>query len=273
MRLHCYKWGEHDKPALLFLHGFMGSGVNWRAVVEQLVERFYVIAPDLPGHGRSLFEDSVPETSPKLDDEYSFSQTAQAVIDLLDNLAIEHCALIGYSMGGRLALYLATHFPERFGNVVLESASPGISDPVERAARKRWDNKIANQLINQPFSEFLDQWYAMPLFASLRRHPHFEQVIVQRMRNRPQQLARSMREMGTGSQPPLWDAWAQMEIETLLIVGEWDEKYVGISAEMSHLNSNARVVVVEQAGHNVHFERPHDYVAELENFLLTDNQD
>ncbi len=258
------RWGSADNPALLLLHGFMGSGADWDALGTALAGDYYVLAPDLPGHGRSVFADSADSSDSA---DYSMPSCANAIISLLDQLAIERCHLLGYSMGGRLALYLVSHFPERFKTVLLESASPGIAEQAQRAARQRWDEQIATQLETLPLSAFLQDWYAMPLFDSLRAHPQFAQMVAQRLQNQPQQLARSMRAMGTGRQAPLWEAWESVAVPILLLVGEWDQKYVGISAEMAARNRHARVEIVANAGHNVHFEQPASYLILVKQFL------
>ena len=82
-----------------------------------------------------------------------------------------------------------------------------------------------------------------------------------RLENDPQQLALSMRQMGTGAQPSLWVEWAQLAVPTTLIVGELDAKYVRISAEMHALNPHAQRVVMTNAGHNCHHAQPHAFAA------------
>jgi pimeloyl-ACP methyl ester carboxylesterase len=115
--------GDRHRPAVLFLHGFMGSGADWAAVISALDERFYCVAPDLPGHGRSL--GLTPQA-------YTINGAAKMLRELLDGLGISRAALAGYSMGGRLALYLALRHPEECPGLFLESASPGIEDAAER---------------------------------------------------------------------------------------------------------------------------------------------
>ena len=252
--LHFHEWGDRGRETLVFLHGFMGSGADWRTVAGLLGSRYHMLAPDLPGHGRSHCAD--PQA-------FTMANAAVRVLALLDKLEIEQCRLVGYSMGGRLALYLACFYPARFTHLLLESSSPGIRDAAARAVRRRWDAAIADKLVTQPLDQFLDQWYAMPLFASLRKHPDFADVLAARRRNDPQQLALSMRMMGTGSQPSLWEAWARLAVPTRLVVGALDGKYVGVSREMVEAvdrqdAESPRVegdrIVLAGVGHNVHFE-------------------
>ena len=84
--------GDRRRPAILFLHGFMGSGADWAETISALEERFYCVAPDLPGHGRSL---GLPP------EDYTIEGATRTLLDLLDGLEISRAALVGYSMGGR----------------------------------------------------------------------------------------------------------------------------------------------------------------------------
>lgn len=260
MQLHWHTTGhDADKP-LLTLHGFMGVGGDWLGLSDGLDGR-RLIAPDLPGHGCSLNDDSA---------EFSMSAAAASVIALLDRLHVEQCALLGYSMGGRLALYLAVHYPQRVTHLILESSSPGIAAVADRDKRKAWDASIAARLRTEPFDAFLDSWYAMPLFATFRQHARYDAALAMRLQNDPRQLALSMEQMGTGSQPSLWAAWREIGLPTLLLVGEHDEKYVRISAEMHALNPAADRIVLPGLGHNTHFENG-DLFAQTVNGWLAAN--
>ncbi len=251
--------GDPHRPAILFLHGFLGSSADWLEVVSVLDEHFYCVAPDLPGHGASL---GLPP------DYYTIEGTARALLDLLDELDIERAALAGYSMGGRLALYLALRNPERCSRLFLESASPGIDDAAEREARREAGERRARSLESGDFEDFLVDWYRQPLFASLsRREGLVEKIIEARRRNAPAELARSLRGMGAGSQPSLWRELTGRRVPALAVAGELDEKYVGISRRMATLNPGVRTVIVPGVGHNVHLEAPEEYLVLLQNFL------
>ena len=241
------------------MHGFMGSGADWAVVISALDERFYCVAPDLPGHGRSL--GLTPQA-------YTINGAAKMLSELLDKLGISRAALVGYSMGGRLALYLALRYPERCSALFLESASPGIEDPEERQTRRRSDEKKATRLDSGDLSGFLKDWYRQPIFASLVRHEGLlRETIEARLRNDPGELARSLRGMGAGSQPSLWGELAALQVPTLAVAGEFDEKFVGISVCMASLSPRIRAAVVPGAGHNVRLESPQEYLGALESFL------
>lgn len=251
--------GDRRSPAVLFLHGFMGSSADWRDVTAALKGRSLCVAVDLPGHGASL----------KLEPEaYTFEGAARAVIRTLDELEVGRCVIVGYSMGGRFALYLALRYPERCAGLILESASPGLEGDEERAARRAADEERARRLEAGDFEEFLMDWYRQPLFAPMARDEKLlRQTIEARRRNEPVELARSLRGMGTGRQPSLWGELDRLGVPTLAVAGGLDEKYAGISSRMASLSPWIEPAVVRGVGHHVHAEAPAKYASLLGRFL------
>lgn len=237
----------------------MGSSRDWENVTAALGERFFCVAPDLPGHGASV---GLPPES------YTFESAAWAVLGVLDELGIGRTTLIGYSMGGRLALYLALYHPERCAGLLLESASPGLQDAVERRARRAADEEKAARLQSGNFEEFVGDWHRQPLFASLARdEERLERTISARLKNDPMELARSLRGMGNGSQPSLWEELSGLSVPALAVAGELDEKFVEISHRMADLCAGMRVAVIPEAGHNVHVETLPEYRRLLNDFV------
>jgi 2-succinyl-6-hydroxy-2,4-cyclohexadiene-1-carboxylate synthase len=251
--------GDRRSPAVLFLHGFMGSSADWREVVAEIGERTLCIAVDLPGHGSSLGMSR---------DTYTIEGATRAVIRTLDKLEVTRPLIAGYSMGGRLALYLALRYPSRCAGLILESASPGLENAGERAARRATDESKAKRLESGDFEAFLRDWYAQPLFASLARDEGLLYLTIEARRlNDPGELALSLREMGTGSQPSLWGELAGLDVPALAIAGELDEKYAGISSRMASINPRIESAVVPGAGHTVQAEAPEEYAALLGRFV------
>lgn len=237
----------------------MGSSADWLDVTSALEDRFRCIAPDLPGHGASL---GLPSGS------YSFEGAARATVRTMDDLDVGRATFVGYSMGGRLALYLALRYPRRCAGLFLESASPGLEDAAVREARRRSDEEKAARLESGDFEEFLVDWYSQPLFASLaRREGLVEATISSRRGNDPAELARSLRGMGTGTQPPLWGELAELEVPALAVTGEFDQKFVALARRMAGTSPNVRAAVVPGVGHNVRAEDPGAYLDLLEGLL------
>ena len=246
---------------MLFLHGFMGRAEDWREVSGGLGSPFFRVAVDLPGHGASL------EVPP---DRYTMRGAARSVLDVLDGVGVGRATVVGYSMGGRLALYLALRHPDRCAGLFLESASPGLKDAGERASRRRADEVKAARLEGGDLRGFLRDWYRQPLFASLARDENLlRETTEDKVRNDPVGLARSLRGMGTGSQPSLWGELPVLGVPTLAVAGELDDKFVGISRRMASLSPEMRPAVVPGAGHNVHAEALGPYLSLLRRFLST----
>src|SRR5918997_4744464 len=257
--LHHVAAGDAGYPAVVFLHGFLGSSVDWRRAITVFEGRHRCIAVDLPGHGASL---GMPP------DRYTMEGAAQSVLDILDATGTHRATMVGYSMGGRLALYLALRHPDRCAGLFLESASPGLEDAGERAARRRADEQKAQRLEGGDLRGFLEDWYRQPLFAPLARDRDLlRRTIEDKMRNSPTGLASSLRGMGTGSQPSLWAELPGLRVPALSVAGGLDEKFVGISRRMASLAPTMRPAVVPGAGHNVHAEVPEAYLSLLRDFL------
>ncbi|MEG4343680.1 2-succinyl-6-hydroxy-2,4-cyclohexadiene-1-carboxylate synthase [Microcoleus sp. A003_D6] len=250
--------GNRNQPLILFLHGFTGKSQDFSRVIPLLSNSYCCLAVDLPGHGKTQV--SGDESC------YNMPNTAQALIQLLDDLQIDKCLLLGYSMGGRLALYITLHFPERFEKVVLESASPGLKTEKERSHRREADLQLAQKLENSNIKDFLLNWYDRPLFKSLKNSPNFDKLIETRLANNLLELAKSLRNMGTGNQPSLWEKLPQNQIPILLLAGEYDDKFTTINTEIAKLCPAASLEIVPTTGHNIHFENIDTFVALVRQF-------
>jgi 2-succinyl-6-hydroxy-2,4-cyclohexadiene-1-carboxylate synthase len=242
-----------DGPALLLLHGFTGSSRTWQPHAAPLAGTRRVIAIDALGHGDSA--------SPASPDRYGVDHAVRDVLAVLDKLEAGDVTLIGYSMGGRLALHVALAAPERVRALVLESASPGIIQTTEREARARDDEALAEAIEREGVDAFVARWEALPLFASQASLPAEARdgLRAQRRANSAVGLANSLRGMGAGTVPPVWERLGEIRMPVLLIAGALDSKYVTIARDMARRLPDALLDVVAHAGHAVHLEQPHDF--------------
>jgi len=229
-------------------------------IANQLKERVFCILPDLPGHGANT---NLPFEPP-----LHFDMLNQDLLSLLDSLAIRQTHLVGYSMGGRAALYFAVHHPDRVASLILESASPGLTDPDERRARAGEDDRRANAIRTEGVEAFVEQWYDLPLFRSLRALPDvLAQIIAQRKANHPAWIAKVISDLSPGRQPPVWDQVPRLDMPVLLVAGSLDKKYVALGEQIAAHIPRARLAIVPEAGHTVHLEQPEKFVHLLQNFL------
>ena len=268
--------GESSNPVILFLHGFMGDRHEFQPAIAKLSQQFYCVAIDLPSHGQTDLTNQGTDQFTYQDSCYSQNScytidfTARAIIKFLELLNIERCFLVGYSMGGRVALYLVINFPKYFHKAVFESASAGLRTDLERSDRLARDQQLAaslESLQDHEFRLFLESWYQQEIFANLRSHPNFPQLLEQRLQNSPSELAKSLRYFGTGMQPSLWEDLPQIKIPLLLLVGELDHKFVQINQQIAQACKFSQLEIIPNCGHNIHFQSPDIFTEKIHSFL------
>lgn len=257
--LHATREGQG--PPLLLLHGFTGSGEGWGQLRDALAERVTAITLDLPGHGRS--------TSPADPARYALSRFVDDLCRVLDALGLERTSLLGYSLGGRAALRFALERPGRVAALVIESASPGIAEPFERAARVAADAALADRIEQDGITAFVDDWERLPLWASQASLPPDARLRLraQRLRNERRGLANSLRGAGAGLDLPVLGRLGTLDVPTLLVAGALDRKYAELAREMEGAIPGAQLAIVPGAGHAVHVERPDAFAALVLRFL------
>lgn len=250
------------EPVVL-LHGFTGSSASLAGLMAALSEQYHVFAPDLLGHGDT--------DAPQDWQRYSMEHTIRDLESLLDALDVPATALMGYSMGGRIALSFTCEFPRRITSLILESASPGLLQAQERAERRQSDWALSAQLMAHGLESFVERWQSLPLFEN---HWHINpQAAAQeqhiRLSQRADGLAASLKGCGTGSQRPRWDALSKLDLPVLLVTGKSDSKFENIASQMSQILPHAQHVSVSNAGHTVHLEQPRVFETNVIEFLRT----
>ncbi|MRH44782.1 2-succinyl-6-hydroxy-2,4-cyclohexadiene-1-carboxylate synthase [Aquibacillus halophilus] len=231
---------------VVFLHGFTGSSSTWASYMNTWKNNYKVIAVDLPGHGKTKIVEPV-----RIEE---FCEDLDIILDLMD---IDNVHLIGYSMGGRVALSFALTHPKRVASLTLESASPGLVESKEQLARQTKDEVLAKKIEEQGILKFVDYWETIPLFASQNNlsDPVRFAIRQERLSQSPAGLASSLRGMGTGKQPSWWEKLPTLSSPVLLVVGELDKKFVGIARRMDKYIGTSTLRIISQAGHAVHVEQ------------------
>ena len=238
-----HRWGR-EEGALIALHGFTGGGLDFEALAARL--SVGVIAPDLPGHM------GAPPAA-----------MAEAVAQLRP--LVSGRVLLGYSMGGRTALQVACAEPVKA--LVLIGATPGIADPIQRAARRAADENLAARIEAIGLEAFLAEWSRKPIIATQDRiDPRWRlPMLARKHQHQTSGLAGSLRGMGTGAMVPVWDRLPA--VPTLLIVGGEDGKFIAIAESMAARMARAEVVRIPGAGHCAHLEDPERVGAAVDGFL------
>ena len=240
MILHARWQGSHhdDRPVLVWLHGFLGNSADWQPVQARFGDRPQ-LSIDLPGHGGS-------SAQPISD----FDRLSVRLNATLHHHRIRRYWLIGYSLGGRIAMFHACrHAGEELTGLVVESAHPGLNAG-DRAYRLAADQRWAARFCQQPLRQTLDEWYRQPVFAELNEAQR-QQLISLRSNNHPQALAAMLLATSLAKQPDLLPELQRLACPVHSLCGEQDVKF-------SQLARRAALPydTIPAAGHNAHRANP-----------------
>lgn len=240
---------------LVALHGFTGEGADFTALRAALPASWDVLAPDLPGHGS--------RRDARAAADYALAAHLDAITAAVGEA--RETVLLGYSMGGRLAMHWALAHPERCRRLVLIGASPGLATAAAREERRLADGALATFLRTEGLERFYKYWHHQPMLQPLFRLPEttLAPLRARRALNVPDALALSLEGVGTGALPSLWDRLGELRMPVDLVTGELDPKFCQLAREMGPAIPRARLSVVEGCGHAVHLERPDDLASLL----------
>jgi 2-succinyl-6-hydroxy-2,4-cyclohexadiene-1-carboxylate synthase len=239
----------HNAPTIVLLHGFGGSGLSFTHLVRALNPDLRVVTVDLIGHGRT--------SNPLLPEFHTLDGQVSHLSILLTKLNVTNPWIYGYSMGGRIALNMATKKHTPISGVILESAQLGIQDTAERQKRAEQDIHLSESLRNDP-SSFFEKWNRLPLFKSPEndeKEPYNEFLAIQNQQDK-NQLAMSLRYMSPG----LVDAITTEQLASLrmpfsVITGMIDAKYdsfwVNLAPELPQIHHYR----IPNAGHRIHLDQ------------------
>lgn len=223
--------------AITLLHGFAGQPGTWAGVCPT------GLALRLPGHG--------------LHPVLPGGDFSGAVAEVASRLP-PRGALVGYSMGARVALALAMAHPERVTSLLLIGVHAGLEDEDARRERRAWDEAQALQIEEHGVDTFMDGWEQLPLFETQQRLPASVRARLRRSRREHTAagLAWAMRVLGLGAMPPQQRALAAGAVPVQLLCGALDAKFVAEAERIRQLAPRARVTVVPGVGHDVVTEAP-----------------
>ncbi|MCU6665222.1 2-succinyl-6-hydroxy-2,4-cyclohexadiene-1-carboxylate synthase [Silvania hatchlandensis] len=230
--------GSAEQPWLVFLHGFSGDRREWQQVGEgfDAWPRLYL---DLPGHG---------------DSAHIAVNDFPAVSALLNTTLVSYNILkywlVGYSLGGRIALYHACQRPNGLQGLIVEGAHPGLGDEQQRASRRASDTRWAARFRHEPLEAVFADWYQQPVFAHLTDEQR-QLLIALRSRNNGATLAAMLQATSLAAQPDLRPALAACAAPFYFIYGERDDKFRRIASELAAICHE-----IPYAGHNAHRENP-----------------
>jgi 2-succinyl-6-hydroxy-2,4-cyclohexadiene-1-carboxylate synthase len=236
---------------------------TWGSFIPSWSEQFQVILVDIVGHGKT--------ESPEDVTHYDIQNVALQMKELLDHLHIENAHVLGYSMGGRLAITMACLYPKYVRSLLLENCTAGLESANERKERREKDERLADKIEQEGTRSFVSMWENIPLFETQKRLAQNVQEAVrkERLANNPKGLANSLRGMGTGAQPSWWKDLQNLKMPVLLLNGESDEKFFRLLKNIEKCIPRANFVKIDGAGHAIHVEQPEKFDTIVKGFLKT----
>ena len=251
---------EGSGPPVTLLHGFTQSGRSWREVISRMPAGWRRIVPDLRGHGETQTRPGAP---------CSMEACTDDLVALWEELDLGRTHLVGYSMGGRLALHVAARRPERVASLLTIGAHAGLEEDA-RAGRVQGDEALAEQIEREGIEPFVDYWGSLPLFAGLARRgdSYLAEVRAERLKNHVAGLACSLRGMGAGVMEPVWNELGRVTAPCTFVAGQLDHGYVASARRLAASVPRGRVEIVPRAGHAVHQERPDAFARLLASHLV-----
>lgn len=245
-------------PTLVCLHGFAENSGTWEALQLQDCQMVLV---DLLGHGRSA--------KPRFLEPYGLPVLLRHLHELMAELGCTRYSLLGYSLGGRIALAYGTAYPREVQGLILESSAYGIGDEEQRMLRREQDAWLAREILDKGMEWFAEYWSGLPLFDSQTRLPPAirAKIRARRLENAPHALANTLLGSGQGVFPCFREQIPALAMPILYIHGEQDEKYKEIGRELTELNPGIRREMVPGAGHNAHLENPVAFEKMVRNFM------
>jgi len=259
--LHYLDWGPADAPPVVLLHGITGHARVWDHLAERLVPGRRVLALDQRGHG---------DSDPAPDDDYRVATMADDVAAFAANLRLDRFALLGHSMGGRIAIQYAAAHAGRLERLIIVDIGPDI----ELAGLQR----VRDMMSESPERIESEEWAV----EYLRRANPLQNVdlLRQRVRHGLKRLpdgeltwkyARGLRDMmraGRRDAVDLWEPLPRIPCPTLLVRGaESDILSPEVAKKMVERLPDGRLIEIPGAGHTVPADRPDDFVGHVRAFL------
>lgn len=250
MILHAVaKPGQAGLPWLVFLHGFSGDSREWMAVGERFPHhpRLYI---DLPGHGGSSAVYA-----------RDFNEVSLQLHTTLVSYNILKFWLVGYSLGGRIAMYSSCQKLAGLQGLIVEGGHPGLTHSAAREARWLSDARWAQRFRHEPLADVFNDWYRQPVFAGLSALQR-QALVALRSENSGAALAAMLEATSLAVQPDLRPALRRGDFPFHFLCGEHDHKFRAIGAELA-----APCQLINDAGHNAHRENPGGTAACLAHIL------
>lgn len=239
----------------VFLHGFLGKGEDGKPLLESLAQKWpkYKIETWCP----SLLSGDSP-----IGPQNHFNSWPLSFNKGLEKFNFHRCIIIGYSMGGRLALNAVRHFPKHINGAILLSTHPVALPPQVVEIRSERDRTWRDKFLKQDWSELIQEWNQQEVFAGETQHPVRRESDFSR-----EALALALQNWSVLEQNLTWEDIKSLEIPCLWMAGAKDEKYVQTIEVMKAQGLPGSFSILPGRGHRIGFELDSHLLADLHNFL------
>ncbi|UMX62270.1 2-succinyl-6-hydroxy-2,4-cyclohexadiene-1-carboxylate synthase [Klebsiella pneumoniae] len=244
--------GQPGYPWLVFLHGFSGDRNEWRKVGDAFPAwpRLYL---DLPGHGGSA-DIAVQD----------FAGVNTLLQSTLNSYNIHKYWLIGYSLGGRVAMNFASQPRAGMRGLIVEGGHPGLQDVEARQARRSNDSAWAERFRREPLEQVFADWYQQPVFASLNAAQR-ESLVALRSRNNGATLAAMLQAASRLPRRPICARLCERAIFLFTTCAAGATRSFAPSAQ----TLAADLHLIHHAGHSAHRDNPAAVIACLAQILAS----
>ena len=258
MKLYFREYGSYSdqRPTLIFLHGFLGSSSNWHSIARRLEERFHILVPDLRNHGRSPHAETM-----------DYPAMAADLAELIDDQGLDSVLIIGHSMGGKAAMWLALDQPGLVSGLVVVDIAP-VDYPPDRFGT------IFAALGGINLANLQNREQADRLLATTIDEPGLRQYLLQNLVRRDatwywrNNLAVLIREVSALTCFPVTSASASYAGPALFIHGGASDYLIPqYHPRIRALFPHSRLRVIPDAGHWVYAEQPDAFYSALDSFL------
>ena len=246
-------------PKLVFLHGLMGFGSNWKTIARRFEQDHQILLFDQRGHGRSFHPGS-----------YKLQDYSEDLKKILDELGWDKVSIVGHSMGGRVGLDFAARYPQRTEKLIMADIGPvgdmasmySIEDKLRSVPVPFANRDQARAFFDGPFvNKYKNKMVAQFFYANIEQNEQGQMD----WRFDKEGILETLRQSRQGDQ---WEQIKKLTIPTLVIRGENSTDLTpDIFTQMLQENPQIKGIVIPGAGHWVHVEKPQATTQIIEDFL------
>jgi len=244
-----------EKVNIICLHGFLGKSSDW-----DLIHSYFVVSP-LATHIEWWSVDYMNQ--PELNSTNSFLSWAESFNQkVLEKFPCGRRILVGYSLGGRLALHALAAKSNIYDAAIFLSTNPGILREKEKHERSQADQQWAQKFTTLPWPELLREWNAQSVFKDGALEPQREEVSYDR-----ELLSSALTEWSLAKQGDFREFVAMNSDKILWLTGEKDIKFLSLAMELKKRAPGLSAAVVAKASHRLIFDKPSEVAQLMIQFL------